>query len=300
MKNKWLSYITQQAEELQHPQAVFLYRKGVYLFTLLITLLQLPIAASLWGKDASIAPAIYEGNSILQSLNLLSHPTFASYYPAIVLLLILAIVASFFIRSQRILAILIFFCFSNLYHRSIPIQNGSSDLLHLQLFYLVLMDEHASHKLGKIKTLSVCLTNFAFIAAQVQLCVVYFISSYYKLQGTHWLEGTALHYALLNDEFTLDFVQNNVANMELPLRLLTWSTLLFQILFPVCIWIKKLKPYLLTFGIALHAFIALVMGIVDFGVLMIVMYLLFASEAWCLTLRNKYFRLHQNVISIEK
>ncbi len=300
MRSKWISYLFNQAHAVQHPHALFLYRKGVYLFAFLITLFQLPVAASLWGKDAPIAPLIYEGNSVLQSLNLLSHPAFSTYYTGLVVLLLLAIVISFFVRSQRLLALLIFFCYSNLYHRSVAIQNGSADLLHLQLFYLVLMDENATHKSGMLKALSVSLTNFAFLASQVQLCVVYFISSYYKLQGTQWLDGSAMHYALLNDEFTLGFVQDNVANMELPLRLLTWLTLLFQILFPVCIWIKKLKPYLLTFGIALHALIALVMGILDFGLLMIVMYLLFAAETWCFTLRNKYFRLHQNVISIEK
>ncbi len=295
MMSKITAYLHLLTVEVLQPHTIFLYRKAVYLYLLIFTCLQLPISHSLWSSDAVLVPFNYEGNIFLQSLNLLSHPNLSNFYLLLALLLLAVLLISFFVKAQRLLSFLIFFLYSNLYYRTIAIQNGGGDLLHLQLFYLFLMDENSSsmHS-GKKKTMAVALTNYAFIASQVQVCIVYFVSSYYKLQGTQWMDGSALHYVFLNDEYSLGFLKNSVTSVDSILKIMTWFVLAFQLLFPLLIWIKKFKPLLLFAGIILHFFIAFGMGIVDFGILMLVMYLLFVNEAWSLSWRNKIFKINEN------
>lgn len=277
-------------EGLLHRQSMGLYRRVVYVFVCCFTLLQWPAANEFWSENAAHAPYFFEGNSLLQSLNTLSHQAYTSYYPLFIGLMITAVIWSFFSKRQFLPALIIYFCYSNFYFRNMLLQNGSGDLLHLQLFFLLLMDETAESRIGKFfPALSIALTNTAFLAAQLQLILVYVVSGIYKLQGTHWIDGTAMSYVFLNPTYSLPWLQQMVHHLPLLLKVLTWLILLFQLLFPLLIWNKQLKPFLLAFGIAMHLGIAFLMGIPDFGLLMLVMYLLFTGENWAARMNERFF-----------
>jgi hypothetical protein len=49
----------------------------------------------------------------------------------------------------------------------------------------------------------------------------------------------------------------------------------YQLLFPVLVWIKKIKKMFLLLGILMHLYIAFVMGLVEFGSVMIISYIIF-------------------------
>ena len=144
---------------------------------------------------------------------------------------------------------------------------------------LLFIDENAEDTSDKYsKAFKICLANFTFLAIRLQVVFLYLVASYYKLQGTSWVDGTAFYYVLYNDlythpTFTKLFIDNTVV-----IKSISWFTLLFQMFFPVLVWIKKTKNIMLVLGVFLHVMIAWVMGIVDFGVIMILMYTLFNSE----------------------
>ncbi len=293
MNQRMTSHLLQLSTSIPNRNLLFLYRKVVYLFILLWLLFQLPLATALWSDQAAFVPTFFEGNWILQSFNLLSHPGLTNFYPLCIALLIAAIILSFFIKGQFLIAVIVYFCFSNLYYRTIVLQNGSGDLLHAQLFFLLFINENAEEQpFGKWRTFRIALTNIAFLSSKFQVVFVYVVSALYKLDGSHWLEGSALHYVLLNPTYSVDVVMQLVPKMELPLRLFTWLILLFQLLFPLLIWNRKLKPALVIFGILLHLTIAFVMGIMDFGLLMVVMYVLFANENWAKRMKQKFVNKH--------
>ena len=282
MKEKVNLFFQRTTTEVLHPNAIFLYRKIVYSFVFIFTLLQLPVAKHLFGKESLLPPTFYTGNVFLQALNILSHSEYTNYYPLFIGVLLSACVLSFFVKKQTILSILIYFCVANLYHRTISIQNGGGDLLMLQLFFLMLMNENSGKmKEGNLKIIFTSLTNFAFIASQVQVIMVYVVSSIYKLQGSQWLDGSALYYVLVSGDYSLHFIQKWITQNNLLLQFATWITLIFQLIFPIAIWSKKLKPFLFAIGITIHLMIAFVMGILDFGILMIMMYILFIEETQC-------------------
>ena len=59
---------------------------------------------------------------------------------------------------------------------------------------------------------------------------------------------------------------------------LAWSAILTEILFPFLVWSAKTKKWILLAGICMHAFIAIGMSLPDFGLVMLIPYLLFISE----------------------
>lgn len=288
MFNKFNSFLNQQTHSVQQPNTIALYRKGLNLYVFFFTLLQLSSAQELWSENSLIPVSFYDGTLLLQSLNLLSHASFAPYYQIFVGALLFCCLLSFVLKKQQLLSVLIYFFTANLIHRTQAIQNGSADLLLLQLFFLIGMNENATDlKEGKLKTLSIALTNYCFLAAQIQLIMVYVISVLYKIQGTQWINGTALHYVLLNPDYTLPVIQKIVHKIPVLLKVCTWIVFLFQAAFPILIWIKKTKLPLFILGIIIHLLIVFVMGITDFGLIMVVMYLLFASEEWSKKQLNK-------------
>jgi hypothetical protein len=56
---------------------------------------------------------------------------------------------------------------------------------------------------------------------------------------------------------------------------LNYVVLAYQLLFPVLVWIKKIKKPFLILGILMHLYIAFVIGLVSFGFVMILPYIYF-------------------------
>jgi hypothetical protein len=61
----------------------------------------------------------------------------------------------------------------------------------------------------------------------------------------------------------------------MPGRILNYLVIWYQLLFPVLVWIKPIKKWYLLAGIVQHLFIAFVLGLPSFGLIMIVAYAIF-------------------------
>jgi Vitamin K-dependent gamma-carboxylase len=270
------------------PKTIVLYRKALYLFIVVFTGIQLPYAQELWGENALLTIQFYDGSLFFQLFNLLSHKQIAHYYWMFPVALIASCLISFFVKKQQLLSVLILFLYLTIYHRTQAIQNAGADLLKLQLFFLLFMNENAAEmKPGYARNLSIITTNIAFFASQLQVVFVYLIAALFKLTGDNWLSGWAVSYVFENEEYSIYFIKQLSQIFPLALKMITWAVLLFQLLFPVLIWVKKIKPFLLFIGIGMHLGIAFILGIPDFGLLMIIMYLIFCDEAWALKMQSK-------------
>jgi hypothetical protein len=270
------------------PATISLYRRALSLYILFFTLLQLPVASQIWSPNSLLPVKFYDASLPLQALNLLSHTSIAPYYWFFLLGLLVCCLLTFFTKRTQFISILIYFFFVNLYHRSITIQNASADLIKIQLFFLLFMNENAgNYKYELSKQFFSTLSNFAFFASKIQLLLVYMIASISKLGDTNWVIGTALYFVALNEEYSLEFFKSFALLFPSILKFLTWLVLGFQLIFPILVWSKKIKPYLFLFGIVMHLSIAILMGIPDFGLIMLVMYLLFCSEPWSIRITEK-------------
>jgi len=65
----------------------------------------------------------------------------------------------------------------------------------------------------------------------------------------------------------------------------------YQLLFPVLIWIRPIRRYLLTVGLAFHLMIAFLMGIADFGLFMVAAYTIFLNPNTARLIMDRLFVL---------
>ena len=74
---------------------------------------------------------------------------------------------------------------------------------------------------------------------------------------------------------------------------LTWMTLLFEMAFPLLVWFKKLRPWMILWGIAFHVGIDALMVIPVFSAIMIVSYAVFLTDdevKWLVVAISRPFR----------
>lgn len=266
-------------EKVNNLNVIILFKRAVYLFILFNAIISLPIASQIWSTDSYLIHYYPFNNLLIKTLNVLSRQGVNNYYMYFLygqIICCLACLAGF---MKRIAGVLLYFISANLYFNAAQIQNGGTNILLITLFYLLFINEDAEkHKNEKLKIIDISVSNFAFFAAQIQVCILYFVSAVSKLQGTHWLDGSALYYVFNLDEYSTNWFRRYVANTNWITIPLTYFTLFFQLAFPVMVWIKKLKPITLIVGIIFHVFIIFIMGITDFGIIMLIMYILFLSE----------------------
>ncbi len=158
-----------------------------------------------------------------------------------------------------------------LYYSAIQVFNSGMLLMLSMAFFASFIYTRAQHPLR------IVISNSARIAAITQLCIVYIVATIYKLSGTQWLNGEALYYALQIDQFSSGF-SKSIADQMWIFKILTYFGLLYQLLFPILIWIKKIRVYWLIPGLIFHLFIGAFMHLWDFALAMIFCYALFLPD----------------------
>jgi hypothetical protein len=111
--------------------------------------------------------------------------------------------------------------------------------------------------------------NLAVRLVQVHMCVIYFFAGISKLQGQSWWAGTALWGAVANLEYqTLDLTW--MCHTPWLVALLTQAIVWWELFFCVLVWHRMLRPLVLACAIPLHLGIALGMGMMTFGLVMLI------------------------------
>jgi hypothetical protein len=274
--NYWVDQFT---GEFKAVNTIKLFRASLLIFVFLYVLQFLPIAKAYFGPGNYMVPYYKSSNILLKPLNLLEGNQYSNYYLCFIYGILVSIIAFFVLPFKRLSLIVTYILLMNLYHKTAPLQNGGFSLLTMVMFMLLFIDEEA----GKIKnsywkTIKIAIANFTFLAIKLQVVILYLVASYYKLQGDTWVDGTAFYYVLYNDMYTHPVFTNLFIDNTFIIKSISWFTLIFQMLFPILVWLKKIKNIMLFAGIFLHLMIAWVNGIVDFGIIMILMYTLFNSE----------------------
>jgi len=122
--------------------------------------------------------------------------------------------------------------------------------------------------------------NLAVRLIQLHLVVIYGMAGLAKLQGPSWWNGTSLWKTMTTGEFVvLDFTA--LAAWPLLVNLLTHVSLALELLYPVLIWVRIVRPLLLAGIVALHLGIAVMSpGLTEFALAMLTANVAFVSGAW--------------------
>lgn len=138
--------------------------------------------------------------------------------------------------------------------------------------------------------------NIAIRLIQIHLCIVYLFAGCGKLFGQSWWEGTALWGAFANLEYqTLDMTWT--ASQMWIVDAMTHVTLFWEVSYIALIWHRLSRPVVLLLAIPLHLGIAMCMGMVTFGLVMLIANLAFVSPE---LIRRMWGRLSPAVNATER
>ena len=132
---------------------------------------------------------------------------------------------------------------------------------------------------------------------QLQIAMIYGMTAWSKLHEDVWLEGRAIRGFLAMPSYATWPMWHDHWPFMKPL---TWGTLAFECAFPLLIWFRPLRPWLLLAGIAFHVGIDVLMQVPLFSGTMICAYIMFvpdeSAERWMNALEQWVSRMRQRAI----
>jgi len=121
--------------------------------------------------------------------------------------------------------------------------------------------------------------NIATRLAQLHLCVIYLFGGLWKARGTTWWDGTALWFAAANAQYqSLNLTW--IGRFPIVFSALTHITVFWEVFYCALVWPKLTRPLVLAMAVAVHGGIALFLGMITFGMMMIVANAIFISPDW--------------------
>lgn len=180
----------------------------------------------------------------------------------------------------RIFAIVIFVINVSLQHRN-PLVCNAGDRLFLMFALLAAcmplgqrwsIDELRRTRRG-LPSAAGIVWGQRLIALHVAYVYLFAYSS--KINKPAWINGTAIGDVLSSPVLSRWSVS---IDFDALVRVLTWSTLLFELSFPLLVWSRAARPYVLAAGLLFHLGIELTLAIPIFSAIMIASYACFLSD----------------------
>lgn len=161
----------------------------------------------------------------------------------------------------------------NVHNKIYSTLTGGDYLLNLFLFFNCFLAKFQIQNSSIQKSFSIWLHNQAMVALLIQVNLVYFIAAIAKLNSSDWVSGIAIIKLGQIEYFNL--FSNPISANNFGGYFLNYLVLFYQLFFPILIWINKIKVPFMIIGILMHLYIAFITGLVGFGIIMLLGYILF-------------------------
>ena len=184
-------------------------------------------------------------------------------------------------KSNRWLSAMVFIVSLNYMSLMSLTTNTGDVLLNFFAFSLIFIQERPK------PSTYVKLINIAtLLILKINICLMYFVNGYGKIVQQTWRDGTFMqsvwqlnYYA--NPNLIPTWFTNSTACLVIG-----WSVMIFEICFPLLIWVAPIRKWLLPTGLLFHTCIGLFLSIPDFALTVMVAYVLFVD----MDERVKFFR----------
>ena len=184
----------------------------------------------------------------------------------------------------RVVALLAFLLAVSYAHRVSPGAFFGLDKINCMLaMYLMLGPCGARYSLDRIRRLRrgdtspiapSASANVAIRLMQLHLCIIYLFSGLAKLMGENWQAGTAVWWAVANYEYqSLDMTW--LAQWPVLVALATHATVAWELFYCCLVWNRFTRPLVLWMAMLVHGGIAIAMGMITFGGVMMIANLAF-------------------------
>lgn len=112
-------------------------------------------------------------------------------------------------------------------------------------------------------------TRIAIRLIQLHMCIIYLFAGIGKLLGGPWWDGTAMWNAFANYEYqTVDMTW--LGQWPLTINAITLIVVAWEISYIALVWPRLTRPIMIALAIPLHMGIAVCMGMITFGSIMLV------------------------------
>ncbi|MGR3938828.1 HTTM domain-containing protein [Streptomyces sp. BRA346] len=137
--------------------------------------------------------------------------------------------------------------------------------------------------------LTAMLHNGAMLVVAAQVCLLYLTSSWYKILGSRWQDGTAVYYALHLDYYRpWPWLSSVLTANMLVVFLLTYGTVVAQLTFPFALLNRTAKNVLLAVLTLEHMAIGVVIGIPFMSLAVLVCDAVFLPTAFLIALGDRF------------
>ncbi len=121
--------------------------------------------------------------------------------------------------------------------------------------------------------------NIAIRLIQVHMCVIYLFGGISKMRGEMWWDGTAVWYAISNLEYqSLDITW--LVRYPWLIATLSHITVFWETFYCFLVWPRATRPIVLGLAVCVHGGIALFLGMITFGLVMIIANMAFLPPRW--------------------
>ncbi len=168
--------------------------------------------------------------------------------------------------------ILLWLTVVNLNNYLYPIITSGDYLLNQFLLFNIFLNPNILKPSSALADFKMALHNISLLGIKVQICLAYLVAGIFKLKDADWLSGQAIAQIIQIPVFSCEFLRTIPTSI---LVVSTWFVIMYQLLFPLLVWNRNFKIYILSLGIIQHVVIAFGLGLFSFGVLMILSYILF-------------------------
>ncbi|TQJ75650.1 HTTM domain-containing protein [Streptomyces sp. SLBN-31] len=295
--------------------ATAVLRIGYGLLYLVFLLREFPHRDEIWGPDSPWTPAL--AAQLFDQTGWYSFLILSDSRVYFELCYALALVTStLFMMGWRTRATSVLFAavVASFHARAIFMTDGGDNLVLLMALYLVLtacgrrwsLDARreriraaradgaprraggrAAQQLREARrTLATVVHNCGVFVIAAQVCFLYGSAGLYKVQGSFWDDGTALHYVLNLDLFRpWPELSHVVDQYPLVLAVVGYLTVLTQVAFPFVLF-GRLKYPVLAALLGMHLAIAVVLGLPLFSATMIIADAVFLPDRFYLFLAH--------------
>ena len=191
----------------------------------------------------------------------------------------LAVFASFaaglFTRATGWLAFLFMVSYCN---RASSALFGLDEILSFLTLYLAIgpsgaaysIDEWVRKRKGRaVETINLVSANIAVRLIQVHLALVYLFAGLGKLKGSTWWNGNAIWYSFASYDYqTLDMTW--MSEFPYLFQVMTHVALIWEVSYAFLVWNRMTRPIYILLSIPVHLGIGICMGMMTFGIIMIV------------------------------
>ena len=242
-----------------------------------------------WGTPALILEYIpvRETSSWMSSLILLPARLASTSYLLFALIFLVILTVAIVIRRNYLLAIAIAWFGWNFYIITFPASNGGDYILIMLSFLAIPMCSYPRANDEIIFFMQKVGHNGGLVMCQLQVALIYLISGLDKIESELWRTGDSIQYI---DKLSF-LVNPNLSHWLLPGDLmpfiLSWLVIIFELSFPILVWFREFRPFVLVAGVIFHLCIAIFLSLPDFGLIMIIAYIPFLTDMIVIPKKNK-------------